>query len=241
MEGTIVIKCISCEGDIELPTQDKRCNHCDTPLKKSKKAAYKIFKACSKEMRSVKVSSNKQALAIRDRAAKDAKGIIKEATAELKVLAAKGAPNSEFLKVNQVSEVKIKKVFDTANRQVRELGEATQTELIEIAKKAGYDAPRHEIQESVQKISSDELKRVGSPYKLKWLTSMISILIVGIGIGITQTYLFLGVVAVIAGLLMLPLTHEVVSKFFTWLSYTNMQLMGYSLLTGVMLRIAMLN
>lgn len=51
----------------------------------------------------------------------------------------------------------------------------------------------------------------------------------------------LGVVAVIADLLMLPLTHEVVSKFFTWLSYTNMQLMGYSLLTGIMLKISMLS
>lgn len=241
MEGTITIKCINCEGDIELPTQDKCCSRCDTPLKKSKKAAYKVFRACSKEMKRVRDSSNNQALAIRDCAKKEAEGIIKEATAELKVLAEKNAPNNEFLKVNQVSEAKIKKVFDTANNQVRELGEATQSELTEIAKKAGYDASRHKIQENIQKISPDDLKRVGSPYKLKWLTSMMCVLIIGLGIGVMQTYLFLGVVAVIAGLLMLPLTHEVISKFFTWLSYTNMRLMGYSLLTGVMLKIAMLS
>ena len=41
---------------------------------------------------------------------------------------------------------------------------------------------------------------------------MMCMLIIGVGIGVTQTYLFLGVVAVIAGLLMLPFSHEVVSK-----------------------------
>lgn len=241
MEGTITIKCISCEGDIELPTQDKYCSHCDTPLKKSKKAAYKVFRACSKEMKRVSISSNKQALAIRNCAAKEAKAIMKEATTELNALAAKDSPNSELSKVRQATEVEIVKVFDAANEQVRELGEATQSELTKIAKKAGYDASKHKIQENIHKISPDDLKRVGSPYKFKWLTSMMCILIIGVGIGVMQTYLFLGIVAVIAGLLMMPLTHEVVSKFFTWLSYTNMQLMGYSLLTGVMLKIAMLN
>ena len=159
MEGTIIIKCISCEGDIELPTQDKCFSHCDTPLQKSKKAAYKVFRACSKEMKHVRVSSEKKAVAIRDCAAKEANSIMKEATAELNVLAPKNSPNSELSKVRQATEVEIVKVFDATNKQVRELDEATQSKLTEIAKKAGYDASRHKIQENIQKISPDDLKR----------------------------------------------------------------------------------
>ncbi|MGP9667007.1 hypothetical protein [Psychrobacter sp. AOP31-A1-22] len=241
MKGTIIIKCIACEGNIELPTQNKRCCHCDAPLKKSKKTAYKTFKVCFKEMRSVKASNERRCKAIQRAAEKEAAEITEEATAELKLLMKKDMPNSEFLKFSQATEKKIITVFDEAHKQIDKLNEDTMSELAELASKAGYHESNREVQEGVQKASPDELKKEGSPYELKWLTIIMCMLIVSVGISITQTYPFLGVVTIVAGLLMLPLTHEFITKTFTWLSYANMRLMGYALLTGVMLKIAMIN
>lgn len=239
MESTVIIKCVTCENDIELPTKQTCCPCCDTPVKKSKKSALKNFRSCRKQIGLLKKTNTKAAIQLKNDAAKQSKLIISKADAKLKMLVANNASANEFYKVNKAAEQEISAVFDNANKQITSLSKTTAEKIIEITSKSGFDASKHQI-DSNSKEYSPEKAEPSSPYRFKFLVSTYCIPILLFGLVVTQAHLFLGIVLILAGLLLLPFTHELLSKKFTWLSYPNMRLMGYTVLTASIINLAMM-
>jgi len=204
MESTVIIKCVTCENDIELPTKQTRCPCCDTPVKKSQKLALKNFRSCRKQIGLLKKTNTKAAIQLKNEAAKQSKLIISKADADLKMLVANNASVNEFSKVNEAAKQEISTVFD-----------------------------------NTEECSSDKVE-TSSPYRLKFLVNIYCIIVLIFGLLVTQAHLFLGMVLIFAGLLLLPFTHKLLSKKFTWLSYSNMRLMGYTVLTASIINLAMM-
>lgn len=235
----MIIKCVTCENDIELPTKQTRCPCCDTPVKKSQKLALKNFRSCRKQIGLLKKTNTKAAIQLKNEAAKQSKLIISKADADLKMLVANNASVNEFSKVNEAAKQEISTVFDNTNKQIITLSKTTAHKIAEIALQAGFDASKHQLDSNSEECSSDKVE-TSSPYRLKFLVNIYCIIVLIFGLLVTQAHLFLGMVLIFAGLLLLPFTHKLLSKKFTWLSYSNMRLMGYTVLTASIINLAMM-
>lgn len=243
MKKTINIKCIACECDITLPTEDKQCAQCGTSILKSQKVASKIFDDCAKQIKALGDESAKKALVLQNNAQERATDVTNKAEAKLKDLVVQDAAISEIIKVNEAAKEEITTIFQSATEQVEALRDSTNAEIAVVAKKAGYNPAKTTHSPNVEKSQLKHSLKEGLPYfYFKIFTNLMCLFVVGMGIGVAfvDTTPFLGLVVIIGGLLVMPFTHYIVSKRFTWLNYANMSLMGCALLIGGTIKFGMM-